>query len=252
MRRKGIVVAMLLAGLLALPAATQEKPGAVARVYTMKIKPGMGKQFEEGRKRHVDWHRKQKDSWRWSASQVVTGERTGQYIFGTFDHAWKDFDLPSDFAAADGADAGVNMDPYVESESNGFYLYLPDISLPIEGEARYYQLASLRLNMGTEEEFIYVMGKIREAIAKTKWLPAYEVYALVNGGEHPNFVIVLPRANWAAFEPPAKTFEKMFEDAYGREEADALLRRFYHAVRSERTEIVENRPDLAYQPAPAK
>ena len=40
--------------LLAAPVFAQEKPANVTRVYVTQVKPGMAKQYEEGRKRHMD------------------------------------------------------------------------------------------------------------------------------------------------------------------------------------------------------
>ena len=36
----------------------------------------------------------QGNDWTWLAFEVAMGERTGQYVFGTFNHAMADFDSP--------------------------------------------------------------------------------------------------------------------------------------------------------------
>lgn len=243
-------VAAWLLGWLAVPATPQEPPRVVYRFYTMKIKPGMEKQFDEGRKRHVEWHRQQKDTWGWYAGQIVTGPRAGQYVFTTWWRTWSDFDQPAEFAAGDAADAAVNMDPYVESETNAFYVFLPAVSRQELGDFLLYEVISFHLNPGSANDFVAVLGRIHEAIAKTHWVPGYEWYVLANGGEQPGFVLVVPRRNWAAFAPPAESLEAMLAEVYGREEAASLLGRFFGAVHCQRSEVVQSRPELAYTPPP--
>ena len=94
MRRIGIFLAVVSVLLLALPVVAQEDSGNVAEVVCNKVQPGKNSQFEEGVKKHLDWHRRQNDSWTWVAWQVITGEDTGTYCWGTFGHNWEDFDNP--------------------------------------------------------------------------------------------------------------------------------------------------------------
>lgn len=252
MQRAGVgwmgVAAAALGALAA--AAQQAPPGPVARVYVMKVKPGMEKQFEAGRRRHVAWHQKQKDTWGWYAGQIVAGEREGQYVFGTFGHQWADFDLPAAFEAGDDADFNATMAPYIESSSNAFYLFLPALSRPAAAEAPFYDLTYYEVEFGALADFQAALEKVHEAIGKTNWVEAYEFYGLYLGGEHPTFVQVVPRQNWAAFAPPAVPFARMLEQAFGREDAAAIQRGMAKSVRRVRSEVVRTRPELGYSTPP--
>lgn len=248
MRAKGIVVAILLAGFLALPAATQEEQGSIAWVSFVKASPGWEQQFEEGAKKHIAWHRKQKDTWRWSAWQYVTGDNTGMYGYGSFEHRWEDFDNPGVPADADQADYQNTLAPYVESAVSRLYMSLPKVSQPWEGTAAMEEILEFQVKYGKEREFSYAIRKFHEAIQQTKWPVQYEWYRLMNGGEHPTFVLVLPRGNWAAFKPLDKSFVAMLEEAYGEEEAHRLLQSFDATIRSLSTSIIRDRADLGYIP----
>ena len=46
-----------------------------------------------------------------------------------------------------------------------------------------------------------------------------------------------------------KTFEEMLKEAFGREEADSITKRFDSSTESETSEIVQFRPDLSYLPS---
>lgn len=59
-------------------------------------------------KKHVAWHRSQKDTWTWASWSIITGPETDRLCTGTFDHKWEDFDKPFVSAQADRADALLN------------------------------------------------------------------------------------------------------------------------------------------------
>src|ERR1700687_4619713 len=46
----------------------------VCRVYFSMPKPGMGQQYEAGRKKHMQFHRDQKDTWTWKTFAIETGD----------------------------------------------------------------------------------------------------------------------------------------------------------------------------------
>src|SRR5262249_2398794 len=74
--------------------AQAQPSGGVARVVVWQIKPNMDRQFEEGYKRHLGWHRQNGDRWAWAGWMVISGERDGYFVDGTFFHSWSDLDAP--------------------------------------------------------------------------------------------------------------------------------------------------------------
>jgi hypothetical protein len=237
--------------LLALPLLAQEKPGTVAVVFTVKPKAGMYQQFEQANKRHMEWHGQQKDTWPVDVWEIVSGEHVGQYGYASFGHHWKDFDSHAEFDKADTADYMTNVGPYVESMVGRYYIRHPEISRPMEGEAPLAEVVEYRLNMAGESDFLMAVRKVHEAIQKSNYPVYYNVNELFNGGEHPTYVFVFPHKNWADFEPPEETFRAMLEKAYGRDEAQSILKLWDKSVRSVRSQIIAYRPDQSYVP-PAK
>ena len=55
----------------------------VCRVYFSTPKPGMGQQYEAGRKKHMQFHRDQKDTWTWNTFAIETGDNAGIYVADT-------------------------------------------------------------------------------------------------------------------------------------------------------------------------
>src|SRR5258708_31194255 len=102
----------------------------VCRIYFSTPKPGMGQQYEAGRKKHMQFHRAQKDTWTWNTFAIETGDNAGMYVTSSCGHAWKAFDeWEARMGKADTADAPTNLTPYVQSRRNGFYVYRSDMSL---------------------------------------------------------------------------------------------------------------------------
>jgi len=113
---------------LLLPfAANAQEDANVARMVVWQMKPGMARDFEEGYKRHLDWHRKNNDTWTWRGWTIVSGEHFGYFVDGTFFHTWKELDTPVS-PAADSADNGVNVMPYAEIRSAAFYEAVPALT----------------------------------------------------------------------------------------------------------------------------
>src|SRR5438045_7913965 len=114
-------VPLTLAGVLVCSlAVAQQSPtapaGDLVEIHINKIKPGMTRQYEEGRKKHMMWHRKQNDAWSWLTWEILTGENTGSYVIGTFGHRWSDFDARTKFEVEDSADAIAHMGASLEAE----------------------------------------------------------------------------------------------------------------------------------------
>jgi len=237
--------------LVAAPALAQDKPGNVTRVFVTQVKPGMSRQYEEGRKRHMDWHRKQNDSWSWHVYLVLTGEAEGRYLVVTENHYWKDFDTwDAKMAAADEADGTANMEPYTAGGSSSFYKYLADVSKPQTSTipARMAEVIHFMVRPDKEADFSLLIKKIDDAIKKTNWPVHYSWYELVNGGEQPHFVLVIPHENWASMAEPEVSFPAMLEKAFGRLEAGAILEGFGKTIKSQSSEMLQYRPELSYRP----
>jgi hypothetical protein len=247
MKRAHLVCLTAAAALLASPLLAEDQ--VVTRVMIWKVKPGMEAKFEEGLKRHNDFHRRLGDPMALSTCQVESGPNTGAYVRIAGERHWKDFDAEAANAKADAADTAVNTDPYIASAETLYYRLLPDVSRMRESPAAMYAIAFYHVKFGKTDDFVRAIGKISEGIGKTQWPVHYAWFALVNGGDAPEFVLSMPRDKWADFAPPEKPFDKMLEEAYGRSEAESILETFDHSVSGVSSEIIGCRADLSYAPA---
>jgi len=248
MRKIGVFLAVVSMLLLAVPAVAQDDGGNIVAVHCNKVQPGAGAKYEEGVKKHMDWHGEQNDPWTWLVWQVITGPDSGTYCTGSFGHNWEDFDKPGVPAGANLADIAATFGPFVREYELTFWRKLPKVSRPAEGQAAMDSVIFFHTRYGTEEKFNHLIGEFHKAIEKTNMPWNYAWYALVSGGNVGTYILVLPRPNFAAFNPTGKPFPEMLEEAYGKAGADALLAKWRKVVKSENSRLERNRPDLSYIP----
>jgi len=245
-----LFVAVCLQGLV-VAAMAQDQPGTIGEVVRIKPKAGMEKQFEAAGKEHIAWHRQKQDDWTWSVWQVASGPGTGEYVAGTFGHKWSDFDNSKVSREEDDADAGQRIGPYVQSLETQYVAFLPKHSRPTDTNtpSKMATVVTIHVKPGMVDAFLNAVSKVNDAIEKTHWPVHYGWYVLANGGEHPTFFRVHPREKWADFAPPDKPFEKMLEEAYGREDAEAIIKTLNKATASSSSEMIVYRPDMSYVPS---
>jgi len=236
--------------LLALPAVGQDDGGNVVRIDCVDVQRGAQTRFEDGVKKHMDWHRKQKDTWGWAVWTVLTGPQTGRFCAGTFGHKWEDFDKPAVSMEADDADVQVNIVPFVSSHEATFWVLLPKISRPRTDQAPMSSVIFHHIRLGMDDEFNAVSGAFKMAIEKANLPWRWEWYVLANGGEGGTYALVLPRADFASFNPSEKSLNDILEEAYGKTGAAAVCAQWRKVVKSTENSLIQGRPDLSYIPNP--
>ncbi|MGB0034151.1 MAG: hypothetical protein WBP79_01600 [Candidatus Acidiferrales bacterium] len=239
--------------LAAFSVSAQSQPGNIAALEFQTPKNGMTKQYEEGRKQKVEWHKQQKDSQPLMVYETISGDSAGSYVIARFGQHWSDFDKPSVPDAADLEEYNKAIAPYVQSLVPRYYEFLSKVSNPPPPGAhdRFASVTNFRVRYGHGDDFRAVLNRMSDAAQKTKWPLRYEWFRLANGGPGGTFVLVIPRANWAAFEdnPDVKPFRDMLREAFGEAEAQELIGRLDTSVEGTYSDIVEFRPDLSYIPA---
>lgn len=255
MRKHSVVVLLVSVALLAvaLGASAQEmakKPGEIARVFFVKVKPGMEKQFEEAYKQHLKWHEDKKDTWAWTTYVYETGDHMGEYIIRAPGHHWVDFDTRGEMGKEDSADAREKLFPLVESLRSEFTRLHSDVSRMPENFADYalFEVTTVKLRQGGVGDFLYVMKKYAAAAEKTNRPGYFALLQPMAGTDEPTYVFVTPMKAWADMEPSEVSVHKMMVEVYGEMEAESLRHKFFKAVQGMHTEIVRYRPDLSYVP----
>ena len=235
----------------ALPAASQEED-VVGMMIHVKPKAGMTDQWVQGAKKHMEYHRKKGDPWQWEVHQISSGENTGDFTIGTFEHKWSDFDNIPVSGLEDAADWKKNAGPYTESMETSYIVELPTHSVtPPKGTppAKLAMVVKVYAKPEKSEEYVNAVGKLPAAIAKADSDLQYYFSRVVTAGRHPVFLVWWVHKSWASIGRP-RGLPEMLDDTYGRTESNAIMdvlskTSFY----STNFTILTYREDLSYRPS---
>jgi len=246
-----IAVCCLAAG---VTVAQSTPPDMVCEVHLNKVKPGMTAQYEQGRAKHMAWHKSQNDSWSWTTWEITTGENTGSYLVSTCGHPWKDFDGREKFDIADDANATATMGASIASDTVSYFTLRTDVSAAYAPAmpSPYLSVVFFHLKPEGLTDFRNAIKQVNDAFTKTNTPRSKSYwYTLANGGRGPEMVLVQERQNMSEMAGASpKTVDDVMTEAYGDQGATMLttLRKAYYGTESE---LLHYRPDLSYT-APAK
>ncbi|HXE75332.1 MAG TPA: hypothetical protein VNN18_06835 [Candidatus Xenobia bacterium] len=251
MKRAGLFLLATCVALLAAPLMAQTPSSAIVRVAIWKVKPGMGKQFQDGVRKHNEFHVKVNDPVALETWEVTSGDDTGTFLRIVSLPNWAAYDTPNYDTAADEADSATNIDPYMEAGPVRWWRFLPEVSHgPMTGTPPAMdEVLFFHLNMGYGRDFSALIKKITDAARASNWGVHYYWYVLENGGEHPTFALVIPKQKMADFDDPPVTFQAMLEKALGRAEAEMVYRALDKSIHCQRSQTIAYRGDLSYTPA---
>lgn len=250
-RRPFLVAATLL--LLPTSAAAQGMSGGnVSEIVRISVRDGHGVEFEEGVKRHMEMAEDQGNPSPWLVWEVMTGERTGEYVVGTFGHAWSDFDVMPDDPQRAQQSFTRNVEPHLAAAEVSFWTLREDLSAAMpEGEPTpflqvYHYMPRPDGAMTAEQGFT----QVKEAALAADWPGAtWMIQQLVNGGPGPHYAVVIPTESFADMEEPSPSMYEMLVEEMGEDETNAMFEAFVGAMRSEASEMFAFRRDLSYLPA---
>lgn len=233
------------AALLLLIAPVHARQGPAAHFFVYQVNPGAQTKFEEGYRRHLGWHRSHHDPLAWYGWTVSDGKRDGYFIDASVGEPFAAFDHRVD-VAQDGADFQVNVTPYVTPQAQITYELLAELSngTPLESHrpTDNIQVTYFELRPGTEARFEHALQVARRMLAATRGALPHTWYRLVTGGDKPQYMLMVARANWASYDG----FRKDIADVLASD--SNALRDFSDAVRSSYTESWQYHADLSNLP----
>lgn len=246
MRSIALVIAFP-AILLSIPTTTlgqQETTGGF--LFSYRPDPGEQSAFEEGYRRHLDWHREQADSLAWYGWSVLAGPRLGQFVDGAFGMPFAAIDARVD-PAGDAANAAETFRPHGTPTGRTLLLLRPDLSsaTPLEDldPNPFVQVVHYTVGPGDIGRLERAFDAMRRAPGRSPLL-RYTVYEVVAGGEL-GFLLMVWRDGMSSFDDvegnPERTLRRYIaEEAGGRSEQMQSLRI------DVTSELWRYRPDLTY------
>jgi hypothetical protein len=234
-----VVRLVLAAGLAALSLAAaapaQNYTGPFARISFLRPHDGATTEWEAGYIRHLDWHRRANDRYRWYGYTEWSGPHMRWFVYATFGHSPDSLSNPVD-PAGDERDTIVNIIPHVEFMDGGLYEYLPNASRGdpngIPTPLARLELATVDLKPGTERTFEAALAAGRPSLrTETLW------YRAISAAVVPRYVRLRPKASIG------EVIDARAERAVPANAADL--------VEQSRVEILTFRPTMSYNVVPA-
>lgn len=229
---------LLLIFFVSLPRGQAQENEGVARIVVWQAKPGMARELEEGYKRHLEWHRKNNDSWTWHGWTIISGERFGYFIDGTFFHTWKDLDSPVS-PAADAADNAVNVFSYGEIRSAAIYDAVPTLTNLTSKQltSPLLTFSYFEIQPGRAAEFESLLGEALENSQKSS-MP-HAVLRPANGITE--YLLLLPAEKQSNLGAQSEFTSQLLHSIAQNAKGTPVTHRFH-------TETARYRPDLSYIP----
>lgn len=255
MKLYGLTVVFAVGVLSVIPSApayAQAKPGTLTIVQEDTPKVGAREQYEAGRKQLVAWHRSVKDPDPLVVFETVTGENKGNYIVTRQRGLhWADLDKDLAAGAQQRAEFQKAMGDSRAKVVTRMYEEVPELDHSTGsangGPAKYYEIDTFHVPLGKMDRFAAAVGRLREAIEKTKSPMNVSWLVLTEGGEFGTWVAAIGHDSWADFGSPEP--DEVLKNAFGSAEANAILNEISALTGGHFTEeVIEFRPDLSYFP----
>lgn len=226
--------------------AATRRADQVAMLFAYRISDAA--KFDEAYRDHLGWHRDHRDHLAWYGWYVIAGARTGMFVDGTFG---------SDFAAID-----RRPDPKADAEHflsgtakystavhyNAWTLW-PEAStdLSLEKRAPTAMVDVLFVQPAPGKAKAFERALLSRRGRRDKPGLDWAWYRAAAGDRVPAYMVLIPRANWAALSGRPPTIGGLAAQAYKlsdtqAEEVDALVERVD-------AETWRYRPDLSLMPS---
>ena len=246
-----VIVGLLL--LVSSPAPAQDASGTITKWFLSTITPGHDLEWEEAFKAHLEWRRQQNDTWVWHTYKVVSGDRLGQYLTMTTDHAWANFDAPAVPVREDEADRVAKLGPHIESLSSGFWTELKALSRPPDMVPPFplIQVVDYGVKVGQRATFELNVAQFGQTVDEQNLSAAYLWFMKPDGGAATRtFRRIVPYANWGALGagPGGAVNYDPFIATHGQAGLERWIEMFAESVDWLTSEFWEYRPDLSYIP----
>ena len=176
---------------------TTAQTNNIAHFSVWKPKAGQEQNFEQGYKKHLQWHASNEDAWSWYGWYIISGPRVDYFIDASFQHAWSDFDKPVN-PAGDAADNALHTEPFGDFKGSFKVKYLPSLSIADAQSLQSNFLRYITLTVTDGEQAKSCLEKLK-ASYQAKGLKHFLVYEMIDGGQLDQFLLLIGYNNFEAF-----------------------------------------------------
>lgn len=253
MRKIAIFVLLVtLAATATIAQETQDEDRMFVLINYVTIKQGMEQAFMATVADHLEWHKSTNDTHYFNSARVITGPRTGQFVWSAGPMTGASLDDYSAFLETDMADwTGRGGMQYVDGVETHIYGTLPGLGNPPPPD---HQAAMINL-YEIDVEFIELntfMQSVRQLDALEARVGHDDYYVwteVVSGDSITKRHYVQWIDGWADMPGPDPAREAELAAAAGGEEAYAeLLENLLRGVKTATVHTIQNLPHLSFLP----
>ncbi len=250
MKRKNLLTALAASLLLFafVPAHAQdESPPNIADLWIITVDYPDSAAFEEAFKAHIAVRKEAGDPRNWQVYTVVAGGNMNTYGVRYCCFKWADADSYTEWSLTSGVgdDWNANVAQYVDDYNHRFQsLDLANNNWPEDPpDYRYFGVTTWRLKPGTTGARQAAITALSTVGKEHGWSRPWSWNSSVGGDAE--LSLVTPYANFAAMEPPEKSFFEFATEHLGAEETARIFSEFGSSFWSSQYTIFEHRPDLS-------
>lgn len=247
-----LLVLLIITG--SLFAQTPDTPaGKGSFLFAYYPKEGKKTPFFKGYKRHLEWHRKNNDPFAWYGWTVLTGDRIGMFIDGTFGITFRAFDhrvKPQE----DLADFEKTTAPFANAVYRKGFEIRQELStatlLEQRDPTRYIQATTFSLVVGKEPVFEEILLQVVSDLQTEDTPPKFTVYRKVIGGQLSSYLVMSHHNGFTDFGSgqAITSISYLIQHNFERSRAQKLLDLLSDCTRNVTSETWLFRPDLSYFP----
>lgn len=238
-----------------LPAQTPDSlSGQAAFLFAYYPKAGQEAQFEEGYKKHLSWHQKNNDPFVWYGWNVISGDRIGMFVDGTFGISFNAFDNRIK-PAEDAAHFKKSTAPFANAVYRKVFKLQPELSSATQLEqwnpSHYIEAITFLLEPGKEAVFEGILSQIVSALRTDGSNQKFTTYRQVTGGKLPAFFLINHHNGFGAFysDKNITTLSHLIHRIFDKPKAQELSKQLSECIHNIQSETWLYRRDLSYFPS---
>jgi len=214
--------------------------GQGALLFGYRLHQGEESQFYGGYGQHLEWHRLHEDSLVWYGWQVVTGDRLGLFVDGTFGQPFLAIDQRVD-PAGDAADFAATAGPHADAIFRMAYTLRRALgtAIPLEQgrPTSFLEVISYEVRPGGETRFENVVRRATEMAAVGTDAPPFTWYQLVDGGRHSTYALMIHREGFAGWDSARADLASLIANVGDVPTRDSLASMMFEVVSDVRSEL---------------
>lgn len=233
--------------------SAEDVKGDAAFLFSYYPKEGARGAFVKGYTEHLDWHRMNNDPLVWYGWFVVSGERLGMFVDGTFGISFRAFDNRP-FPSEDAAHFRKYVLPHAEMVYRKVFKLQRNLSTGTRLEdwdpTANIEVYSLSLVPGREILFEETLSQLVAGMRNQGIDKEFTVYRQLTGGTLPSYLVMVPHEGFSYFDSDSAvtTFTHMINLTFPEKKSTILSGNLSESVKEIHGETWSYREGLSYFP----